>query len=356
MNIGVLSYYGTNKLNKKSNKEQGVIENSFNSWASFIKEAENNFLYFDDYNQKKHNDFDQILIIEIPRIWELFSILLNNLTKKKLRRVLVVSETNLSRNRLLLNIPFLFDLICVNTEEKNYKFLFYKTKTFHYASLPDPNDIAKNKNIILNSKRKNKICFISSFKIAFNRNSTYLYRYRLIKSLCKFPNAFEMYGYGWDKSQIPIDIPLKAIIRRIPSLRLIILFLSNLFFKPIDKKKSVISKFNTLKNFDFSLTMDPFLGRPYAIFEKIFDPMLSGSIPIYLGPKNLKNIPNNCYIRISRNENAYSIIENTINSLTLKEKEEYRKRIYKFLLSKKADKYRHSYHNKFLIKVLIFNE
>ena len=68
--------------------------------------------------------------------------------------------------------------------------------------------------------------------------------------------------------------------------------------------------------------------------------------------KNLNHIPNDCYIRISRNENANSIIENTINSLTSKEKKNIEKEYINFYI-KKADRYRHSYHNDFLIKVLI---
>ena len=99
--------------------------------------------------------------------------------------------------------------------------------------------------------------------------------------------------------------------------------------------------------------MEPSLGKPYAIFEKLFDPMLSGTIPIYLGPKNLKGIPSNCYISLNKKSTAKKLIKDSIFSLTNQEKEEYRKRIFKYLLSEKADKYRHSAFANFILDTLV---
>ena len=51
---------------------------------------------------------------------------------------------------------------------------------------------------------------------------------------------------------------------------------------------------------------------------KIFDPMLSGTIPIYYGQKILHKIPKNTYIRINKKDS----VEEIINSLKILSEEE----------------------------------
>ena len=75
--------------------------------------------------------------------------------------------------------------------------------------------------------------------------------------------------------------------------------------------------------------------------------MLSGSIPIYYGPE-LDFVPSNCYIRINKNSTENDIIE-LLKNLSFDEKERYRKNIYNFLISDKANKYRYSTFAKFIV-------
>ncbi len=357
MLVGVLGYYPCfDQIKKGLNMKELFHSTTYEAWEQLIKVGEGKSIYFEKYNHKNHTDFDQIIVIDIPRILELFKILKNNFYKKKLRTILIIHESNLARNRFLLNIPLLFDLVCINTEENNYKFLFYKTKVFSYPALPDASQIKNSKKDILSKKRINKIFYLNSFKIALSRNSTYIKRYKLMKSILNYPNNFAVYGYGWNKRQIPFDIPFIAIINRIQLIKKALTFLTTIFFKPIENIQTLNYKYSTLKKFDFNLAFEPTVGRPFTIFEKLFDPMIYGVIPIYLGPKDLKNIPSNCYIAINKNITAKSLLKEILHSLSDKDKENYRKRIYKFLISKEADKYRFSTYVDFVINTLLENK
>ena len=327
----------------------------YETWEELIQKGENKSIFFQKYNSKNHHKYSHILVIDIPRIFEFYKIIKNNLTKKKVNTILIIHESILGRNRFLLNIPFLFDLVCLNTEEVNYKFRFYETKIFSYPSLPNANQILKLKEKILNNKRKNKIVYMNSFKIALSKDSTYILRYKLVKSLLNFPDLFSLYGYDWGKEQIPFDLPLIAIIQRIKIIKKAFTFLTTLFYKPIKNIPSVTYKYNTLSKFDFSLAFEPTLGRPNTIFEKLFDSMLHGVIPFYLGPDELKDVPSNCYIPLKKSSNSQTILKDALSaldSLSEDDKANFRERIYKFLLSKKADRYRRSTYVNFVINLL----
>ena len=86
------------------------------------------------------------------------------------------------------------------------------------------------------------------------------------------------------------------------------------------------------------------------LLDKIFDPMLAGSIPVYYGPEDI-DIPDNCYIRINNNTNINSLI-NYLESITEENISDYRNNIYNFLTSDNADKFRYSYFTKQIIDIL----
>ena len=124
---------------------------------------------------------------------------------------------------------------------------------------------------------------------------------KLVKELLKYSKFFELYGSGWNKTALPFDILGIAIIIRIKLLRNIVKLLMRLSFRPLGEFPIANSKNKTLRNYDFTLSIEPTKSKFNSICEKIFDPMLSGSIPIYYGQKFIKNIPENTYIRINEN-------------------------------------------------------
>ena len=83
--------------------------------------------------------------------------------------------------------------------------------------------------------------------------------------------------------------------------------------------------------------------------------MLHGVIPIYLGPDDLKDVPRNCYIPLNKSSNYQTVLKaaiHSLNSLSENDKANFRKRIFKFLISKKADRYRTSTYVNFVIDLL----
>ena len=92
------------------------------------------------------------------------------------------------------------------------KYMSYKIKTFSYPTLPSKKAILERRDKILNNDRKNKIVFIGSFKLALNKYGSYFYRYKIIKGLTSFPKFFSLYGFNWDKKQIPFDLICIALI------------------------------------------------------------------------------------------------------------------------------------------------
>ena len=58
-----------------------------------------------------------------------------------------------------------------------------------------------------------------------------------------------------------------------------------------------------MSKYKFSLAIEPYIGEPKMVLEKIIDPMLVGSIPIYYG-NTIKENPEDTYIRINDKTNA----------------------------------------------------
>ena len=125
-----------------------------------------------------------------------------------------------------------------------------------------------------------------------------------------------------------------------------------LSFKPLGVFPIAKSKFEILGDSEFALSIEPTRSKFNSICEKIFDPMLSGAIPIYYGQKFINNIPNNTYIRINKNTSAKEIIE-IVQKLSEQKKNEYRKNIFKFLISKKAQRYRYSSYANLLVNAIL---
>ena len=351
MRVGIISYYDYDQYIKPKKKLK-IYENWHKAWEEVFNQSNLNNINLNKYQSKEHKNYDKLVFLEIPRINELIKILLLNFFKKRIFTILIINETFLGRPRYLLKIPFLFNKILINSEDKIKNFMSYEVDTFSYPTLPNQESILENKSLILNSNRKNKLVFIGSFKMALSKHGSYVYRYELVKELLKFPKYFELYGYGWNKTPLPFNILGIAIIIRFKWLRKLIKSFMKSTFKPLGEFPIADSKYKTLGNYDFSLAIEPTISKFNSICEKIFDPMLSGSIPIYFG-QEINHIPENTYIRINKNSSAKDIIY-IIENISEDKKNEYRKNIFNFLNSKEANRYRYSYFAKILVNAILY--
>ncbi len=351
MNVGIISYFDYDQyiIPKKKLK---IYENWNKAWEEVFKLSKQNNINLTKYNRIYHKHYDKIIFVEIPRISELIKVLYLNLFKRKVYTILIINETFLGRARYMLRVPFLFNKILINSEENINKVMSYKVKTFSYPSLPSKDIIKNKKSVILNSNRKNKLVFISSFKIALSSHGTYKYRYNLVKNLLAYKKFFVLYGFGWNQVPLPFDIIGIAIIKRIKLLTILIKNIMKIFFKPIGEFKIANSKSKTLQKYDFALAIEPTISKFNSICEKIFDPMLSGAIPVYYGQSFNNTIPSNTYIRINKNDSVEEIIYN-LKNISKEEKIKYRKNILNFLYSKKADRYRVSSYAILIINTIL---
>ena len=350
MRVGIISYYDYDQYIKPKKKLK-IYENWHKAWEEVFNQSNLNNINLNKYQSKEHKSYSKLVFLEIPRINELIKILLLNVFKKRIFTILIINETFLGRPRYLLKIPFLFNKILINSEDKIRNFMSYEVDTFSYPSLPNQESILENKSLILNSKRKNKIVFIGSFKMALSKHGSYVYRYELVKELLKYPKYFELFGYGWNKTPLPFNILGIAIIIRLKWLSRLVKSFLKLSFKPLGEFPIADYKYKTLGNYDFTLAIEPTISKFNSICEKIFDPMLSGSIPIYFG-QEIKHIPENTYITINKNSSAKDIIY-IIENMSEDKKNEYRKNIFNFLNSKEANRYRYSYFAKKLVNAIL---
>ena len=354
MKVGIISYYKFNQYIKGKDKEL-IYENWNKVWKEVFRLCEKNKIILEKYNQNKHLDYDKIIFIEIPRITELVKVLYSNLFKRRINTILLINETFLGRARYMLRIPFLFDKVLINCEDNINQFMSYKISTFSYPSIPSRDIIKANKSKILNSKRRNKLVFISSFKVALSHHGSYIFRYKLVRDLLVYKKFFKLFGFGWDQVPLPFNIIGIAFIVRIPFLEKLVKKIMSLYFKPLGNYSIAPFKAKTLEKYDFALAIEPTVSKFNSICEKIFDPMLSGTIPLYYGQKILRKIPRNTYIRINKKDSVDKIIK-TLKNLSEKEKSKYRENIFNFLNSKKADAYRSSSYAELIVNAILKNK
>ena len=343
-NIGLISFYKDfSKI-----KGDGLRENGNIRFVELWNLLEKNNFNIEIFNHKKFNSYDIILFKDIPRINELIEVLIKKILNKNIPLILWLDETPIARNRSLTKIPFLFKEVWVNTINNFYNCEFYKTFNYKSASLPSREEIKLDKNSILKGNRKNKICYIGANKSALNKKSSYSYRSKLVKIFKKEYYEFKLYGRGWNKKSIPMDLPGIAILNKLKPLKKLILKLINLKYQYPISEGVIKSKYDVMLDFDFCLGFEPYLGKPYMVLDKIFDPMLAGCIPIYLGPETDIGVPSNCYIKINKKIEVNSFIKEIIN-MGENEKKIYRENIYNYLISDKANDYRY---NTFAYKIL----
>ena len=107
-----------------------------------------------------------------------------------------------------------------------------------------------------------------------------------------------------------------------------------------------LSKYETLEKYSFSLCFENMEMLGY-VTEKIFDCFYAGTVPIYLGAKDIINlIPKNSYIDF-RSYSSWNEMLIDIESMTFDQILEIKKNGRKFLLGEDSKKYQNSLFNMF---------
>ena len=192
MKVGIISYFDYD-LYIKARKKLKIYEGWNKAWEEVFKLSFKNNINLEKYTQKNHENYEKIIFVEIPRITDLLKVLFSNLLKRKVYTILIINETFLGRARYMLRIPFLFDKVFVNSEDNINQYMSYKISTFSYPSIPSRNIIKTKKSAILSPKRKNKLVFISSFKVALSKHGSYIFRYKLVREFLVHKKFFKLF-------------------------------------------------------------------------------------------------------------------------------------------------------------------
>jgi alpha(1,3/1,4) fucosyltransferase len=208
--------------------------------------------------------------------------------------------------------------------------LYGKLNSFKKILIPT----IDNREIIFNIDRDYKYVMICANKSFAKNNIKELYSSRklVIEWFCKNNSKdFFLFGQGWKYSNQWGG--LRAYLRKI--------------LKPIDTPSvfcgEVQKKSDILSNSIFSFCYENMLSENDYITEKIFDSMLSGCIPIYLGSSNiLEYIPKNTFIDV-RNFNNLDELYKYTNNLSSYEIDTMRESISDYIQSKDADIFRNQY-------------
>jgi len=137
-------------------------------------------------------------------------------------------------------------------------------------------------------------------------------------------NWVDLYGRDWDKwwSRVSLWLPYWKNRSELMSIY----------------KGACSSKLEILSQYNFSLCFENMAMEGY-ITEKIFDGFYAGTVPIYLGAKDIQQwIPENTYIDF-RNFKTISDLIQYLNGLSSKNLQDYKENARIFLQSDEGLKY-----------------
>ena len=179
---------------------------------------------------------------------------------------------------------------------------------------------------------KKLCCIIAGNKTANHPDELYTKRVEFIRWFEKnHSEEFDLYGTKWDQYRFGHSF-FGKVLNKIKPLRKKNLFPSY--------QGTVDSKFDTMKNYKFSICYENIKDQSGYITEKIFDSFFAGCVPIYWGAKNVcDHIPKECFVD-KRDFDSFEDIYKFIKDIDEKKYMSYINAIENFLNSSKADQFR----------------
>lgn len=164
------------------------------------------------------------------------------------------------------------------------------------CNIGQPRIIATTIPVVPFSDRKLISCIYSN-KSSHVKNALYSERLKSIKSFSSKPHGIDLYGMGWETSNLP--------------------YVKASFQGSCKSKKAV------LQLYKFSIAFENVAGIPGLITEKIFDCFAAGTVPIYYGAPNIQDyIPDTCFVDFRKFRN-YDELYSHLISITEEEYQKY---------------------------------
>jgi len=280
---------------------------------------------------------------------------INNNNKELFR--LYLDPKNDDINIAINNYAFLAESSLTKPQNKNKKNWNNFHKVFcwdlslvdqkKFIFQPIPFFFKKIDNTVLREIKLSAIAANKNLPISGNRN-LYQKRLEIFRYLNNKPDVdFQLYGRGWDSiiqtnnifnyysTKLINQIKLAKFVT--PIFNLIHGDLKNIY------KGQIENKYEILHNSVFNIAFENSFGDNGYVTEKIFQAIVCGSVPIYLGAADINNyIPEYCYINYSQFESIESLI-NYLNSLSDRQIEQYKENGAMFIRSKKVEIFKSKY-------------
>ena len=190
----------------------------------------------------------------------------------------------------------------------------------------------EKQGMINNNDKEKLLCMISANKSSNERNELYSEREKVVRWYeSNFPSEFDLYGIGWDR------IRLTGVFKALKKLPFI---WKNIPFKKYSSYKgTVTSKKVIMSKYKFAICFENINNMNGYITEKIFDCFFSGTVPIYLGAKNISDyVPPHCFID-KRNFSTLDDLHKFISSMPEQQYQEYLNSIDLFLKKQNKGKF-----------------
>ena len=158
----------------------------------------------------------------------------------------------------------------------------------------------------------------------FPGNIPDLYKIR-IKALLHFcrNDKFDLYGLGWNKNIMGVSETEQQMIR-------------NSYRGELPRGNAY--KHEILKNYQYGLCFENTIFPGY-VTEKIFDCILCGTIPIYLGAPDINEfVPQDVFINFNKFQ-SFKDLDYYLSNLSIDESEKYRIAAYDFVYSQSFEKF-----------------
>jgi len=195
----------------------------------------------------------------------------------------------------------------------------------------------RGSNLIVSAKDRFLNALVATRVGSFKSNQLHDRRLEMIEVLLDEP-GFELWGGGWtDTSNLPRD------------------FRNQIANRLTGKYKGQLNyedKLNILQNYRFCFCIENY-RLPGYITEKIFDALVAGSVPVYLGAPDVSEFVDS---RVFVDANEFGSPSDLINYLRQMSDEEYttmRNAGFEYLLSPKGDRHSHEYQASFMANLAL---
>jgi hypothetical protein len=278
--------------------------------------------------------YDAVVFLEYPGATnKYYQELRSRYPKTPLYLVLVEPDTIRPANWKLENHKAFKKIFSWNTliaDNKRYIWLSWPTK----IQIED-----------ISAIKKSKFCtLIASNKFSNIKNELYSERRNAIRWFEKNdPNNFDLYGVGWDRIYIAIlgraNFILDKIYRKLKNYPKVDIYSSY--------RGTLKNKREALKEYKFAICYENAICNGW-ITEKIFDCMMAGVVPVYLGAPDIERlIPGGLYID-RRNFKNYQELNEYLKQISEIEYQSYLYEIKSFLSSDKVAPWTPEYYAKIL--------